>query len=149
MSMPTIHLTDGQARALLEHGIHGTAPPNLGGKARLALGGAVAKLKNAVDDVEYGEFKTDLERLTVVLLDARTRHVVDVFHQRLRDLLSLATLWTAAEQLPESMQDVLRVERLDDPAWPAEVLALLDAHGVEVELPGDALGEGEEDPEVE
>lgn len=145
--MPTIHLTEGQARALLEHGLNGSAPPNLGGKARLALGRAVTKLKNAVDDVEYGEFKADLERLTEVLLDARTRRAVDAFHLRLRDLLSLATLWTGAEQLPGYPHAVLKLDRLDDPAWPAEVLELIERHGIDLELPGEALSGNEQDGE--
>jgi len=137
--MPTIHLTDAQARALLEHGRHGTHPSTLGGKARLALGRAVTKIENAVEDIEYGEFKADLRQLTEVLLDARRRPFVDTVHRRLRDLLVLAKLWTAAEALPVAPPGLLQVERLDDPLWPSEVLGLLDKSGVEIELPGDDL----------
>lgn len=142
--MPTIHLTDGQARALLEHGQHGAQPKSLGGKARRALDRAVAKLKNAVDDIEYGEFKADLRELTEVLLDARRRPFVDVVHRRLRDLLVLSKLWTAAEQIPGVSAALLNVERLDDPLWPSDVLNLLDQHGIEIDLPGDDLGDGED-----
>lgn len=142
--MPTIHFTDGQARALLEHGQHGTHPSTLGGKGRIALGRALAKLKNAVEDVEYGEFKADLRQLTEVMLDAQRRPFVDTVHRRLRDLLVLSKLWTAAEQIPAPPDGLLKVERLDDPLWPSEVLGLLDAHGIDIELPGDDLDDGAE-----
>lgn len=140
--MPTIHLTDGQTRALLEHGRFGTYPSTLGGKARIALGRAVAKLENAVEDIEYGEFKADLGKLTAVLLDVKRRRLVDAVHGRIRDLQHLTTLWIAAEMLPEERHAILDVNRLADPAWPNEVLDLLDQHGIEVELPGDELGDG-------
>lgn len=143
--MPTIHFTDAQARALLEHGEHGAQPDTLGGKSRLALGRAVTKLRNAVEDIEYGEFKADLRQLTEVMLDARRRPFVDTVHRRLRDLLVLSKLWTVAEQIPVPPDGLLKVDRLDDPLWPSEVLGLLDKHGIDIELPGDDLGDGAED----
>lgn len=139
--MPTIHLTDGQAKALLEHGQHGSRPATLNGKGRIALGRAMKKLKNAVEDIEYGEFKADLDEFKSVLLDARKRPFVDAMHLRLRDLLTVAKLWTAAESLPTYVHAVLKVDRLADPEWPALVLGLLDEHGVEVDLPRDELDE--------
>lgn len=141
--MPTVHLTPGQARALLEHST-GTPPATLNGKAQRALGRAAVKLRNAVEDIEYNEFKADLRQLTEVLLDADRRPLVDAIHRRLRDIRVLVLLWTAAEQLPREHHAVLDISRLDDPSWPAEVLDLLDQHGIEIDLPGDDLGDGED-----
>ena len=132
--MPTIHLNDDQACAMLEHGQHGTRPAGLGQTGQTALDGAVAKLKNAVDDCA---FRADIRLLADVLRDAEHRPFVDAVHRRLRDILVLSRLWTAAEQIPETPDEVLEVDRLDDPLWPSEVLTLLDQHGIDLDLPGD------------
>ena len=119
-------------------------PRSLNGKARLALDRAAIKLKNAVDDIEYSEFKADLDRFSAVLLDARRRPFVDAMHGRIRDLLTLTKLWTAAEGLPQYVHAILKIERLDDPQWPGQVIDLLEEHGIEIDLPGDDLDDGED-----
>lgn len=137
--MPTIELTEPQARALLDLARFAEPPSLMNGRNRRALARAVDRLRTAVAQSGPDHpLVRDLDRLADVLMDARRRAFRELIHARVRDLLATALLWTAAEELPAPARaEVLIVDDLNAADWPARVIALLDAHGIPVDLPGD------------
>lgn len=138
--MPTIELTEPQARALLDLGRFAEPPSLMTGHSRRALARAVERLRAVVEgeDADHPLVR-DLGRLAEGLMDVRQSAFRELIHQRVRDLLAVTLLWTAAQELPPPVRrEVLVVEALSAPDWAARVIELLDAHRIPVELPGDA-----------
>jgi len=141
-----VRVTKPQARAMLALLRLLELPSTLDRHEKKALTHLHDRLQLAIDERSIHPLTEDLDRLEDVLLSARSRAFHDFIHGRLRDLLSVALLWTAAEELPAAVaRPLLDVERLGDPGWPADVLEQCAAHGLRVSFPGDDCASNDDD----
>lgn len=133
--MLTIALTEAQIRALIDHVALADCPLT-DGRRRAALHRAIDRLRAAYDHARPQPLDDDLDHLADTLAHTRDRRFFDLVHARLRDLADTAALWRAAEHLPPPARaPLLRLARVDDPRWPADVLDALDGAAVEFHFP--------------
>lgn len=124
--MLTIPLTEAQIRALIDHVDLTDESPLTDGRRRAALHRAITRLRTAYDLARPDPLDADLDHLADTLAHLRDRAFYDLIHARLRDLTATAALWRAAEQLPPAAgAPLLRLDRIDALAWPADVLDAL------------------------
>lgn len=139
----TISLTRAQAIALahvadrLGPQIHDLWPDD---RSRAPAVGAIFAIQTAVEDGTTPDpFETDIEHFVSTIGDIRSAEFATVIRSRMTDLMAVAALWRAVEDLsPDAEADgLLDVEAVDTLDWRAEVLDLLIDRGVEIILPGE------------
>lgn len=110
---------------------------------------ALARLRREIGLPPEGGEASMMHRFTAVLAEVTSSDAADMFTRRVRDLLSIATLWIALEglhrrvkaegrsEVAEACTALLDLEQVNEIGWCAEALDLLDANFIRVTLPGD------------
>lgn len=136
-----VQLSLAQVRALVDHVRHGTTPPDMDRRTQGALQRAADRLHAELTRKPVPQFTVTLCDLEEALCNVRRQPFVELVHRRVRDLLAVARLWVAAEDLPvDDRSRLLDVALVDSLSWAGDVLDACESAGIQIEGMGPKAG---------